>query len=179
MLPTFPFPDPRELLTLLPRVTRLLADAEELVAGIAATRRAADEVVAGAAAVVARAEQVVERAEGTVVGADELVVRATGSVVRVEDTAGSADALINRVVALLDLVEEPITTLQPVLERLAETTDPHEVDAIIAVIDQMPEVASIISTMSSVAPDLHEVLRLTGEISEMLTKIPFVNRKGD
>jgi hypothetical protein len=32
-------------------------------------------------------------------------------------------------------------------------------------------------TMSTVAPDLHELLRVSVELNEMLAKIPFLDRK--
>lgn len=121
-------PDPRDLLTLLPRLTGLLGEVEALVARIEVTRR-------------------------------------------------SADALVARIGTTVDRVEEPITALQPVLERLAQTTDEREVDALVSVIDQLPELSGIMRTMSTVAPDLHELLRVSVELNEMLAKIPFLDRK--
>lgn len=121
-------PDPRDLLTLLPRVTRLLDDVEALVSRIEVTRRSADELVA-------------------------------------------------RIGVTVDRVEEPVAVLQPVLERLAETTDEHEVDALVTVIDQLPELSGIVRTLSTVAPDLHELLRVSVELNQMMAKVPFINRR--
>lgn len=121
-------PDPRDLLTLLPRVTKLLGEVEAMVA-------------------------------------------------RIEVTRQSADALVARIGTTVDRVEEPITVLQPVLERLAETTDEREVDALVSVIDQLPQLSGIMRTMSTVAPDLHELLRVSVELNEMMAKIPFLDRK--
>lgn len=97
-------------------------------------------------------------------------------VARIEDTRQSADALVARIGTTVDRVEEPIAVLQPVLERLAETTDEHEVDALVSVIDQLPEMSGIVRTLSTVAPDLHELLRVSVELNEMLAKVPFLNR---
>lgn len=96
---------------------------------------------------------------------------------RIEVTRRSADALVARIGTTVDRVEEPITALQPVLERLAQTTDEREVDALVSVIDQLPELSGIMRTMSTVAPDLHELLRVSVELNEMLAKIPFLDRK--
>jgi ABC-type transporter Mla subunit MlaD len=98
-------------------------------------------------------------------------------VARIERTRQSADDLVARIGTTVDRVEQPVETLQPVLERLAETTEPHEVDALISVIDQLPEISAIITTMSTVAPDLHELLRVSTELNEMLAKVPFLNRR--
>lgn len=100
-------------------------------------------------------------------------------IARIEGTRGSADDLIARIDTTVDRVEGPIEVLQPVLERLAETTEPHEVDALVSVVDQLPEVSNILSTMSTVAPDLHELLRVSTELNEMLSKVPFINRRDD
>jgi len=99
-----------------------------------------------------------------------------GLVARIEDTRQSADALVSRIGTTVDRVEEPIAVLQPVLERLAETTDEHEVDALVSVVDQLPQLSGILRTLSTVAPDLHELLRVSVELNEMLAKVPFINR---
>lgn len=137
-------PDPRDLLTLVPRMLRLLDDVEALVARIEDTRRAADEVVA-----------------------------------RISENDAAAGAVVERAGLLLDRIEEPVTTLQPVLERLAETTDPSEVDALVTVIDQLPALAGIVGTMSNVSPDVHELLGTAKDINAMLAKVPFLKPEGD
>jgi hypothetical protein len=125
-----PFPDPRDLLTLLPRLTSLLGDVERLVA-------------------------------------------------RIEGTRAAADALVQRVATTVDRLEGPVETLQPVLDRLAASTSTQEVDALVSVVDQLPHLAGILENMSTVAPDLHRLLETSVELNEMLSALPFVNRKDD
>ena len=125
-----PFPDPRDLLTLLPRLTHLLGDVEQLV-------------------------------------------------VRIEGTRAAADALVQRVATTVDRLEGPVETLQPVLDRLAGSTSTQEVDALVSVVDQLPHLAGILENMSTVAPDLHRLLETSVELNEMLSALPFVNRKDD
>ena len=125
-----PFPDPRDLLTLLPRLTSLLGDVERLVA-------------------------------------------------RIEGTRAAADALVQRVATTVDRLEGPVETLQPVLDRLAASTSTQEVDAPVSVVDQLPHLAGILENMSTVAPDLHRLLETSVELNEMLSALPFVNRKDD
>jgi ABC-type transporter Mla subunit MlaD len=127
-----------QLLAAAPRVTSLLADVEQLVRRIEATRTAVDELV--------------RRIDGT-------VARATG---------------------LLDRLEPSLTTLQPTLERLAATTDRHEVDALVALLDHLPrlvgqlenDVLPVLTTLSTVAPDLHDLLDSSRELSVLLGKMP-------
>jgi hypothetical protein len=84
-------------------------------------------------------------------GADAVVTEAERIVL-------STDPLTVRLRNLLDSTEPSLVRLQPTLERLAETTDPHEVDA------------------TTVAPDLHDLLDVSRELNEMLAGLPGLGR---
>jgi ABC-type transporter Mla subunit MlaD len=170
-------PGPRDLLALVertgeivdqligavPRMTALLEAAErvvgdigELVAGIDETRVAADTVMA--------------RIDAAATSVDALLV-----------TAAAAEA---RLADLLDRLEPSLTALQPTLARLAETTDPREVDALVGLIDRLPvlaeqverDVVPVMRTLSSVSPDLHDLLDVSRELNEMLARLPGMGR---
>ena len=137
------------LLAAVPRVTALLTDAERLVVEVAA---------------------LVERIEGMRASVDGLV--------------GRVDATVSRVTGLVDRLEPSLTTLQPTLERLADTTDVHEVDALVSLIDHLPrlveqleaDVLPVLTTLGSVAPDLHDLLDTSRELNGMLAKMPGFGR---
>jgi len=152
-----------QLLGAVPRLLTLLSEAEALlertnllIIRIEATREAADVVVSRTDAVVTRAERVVS----------------------------SSDPLTARLKQLLDSTEPSMTKLQPTLERLAETTDPREVDAMVALVDHLPVLANkletdvipIMDSLSTVAPDLHDLLDVSRELNEMLAKLPGLGR---
>lgn len=162
-----------QLLGAVPRLVSLLEDAERLVVRAArlvddidATRTAADEVVA-------RTDRTVTRADAVVGRSDVLL--------------GLLEPLNERLGALLDSLEPPLTRLQPVLERLAETTAEHEVDAMVELIDHLPalahkmevDIVPVLDSLSTVAPDLHDLLDVSRELNEMLTKIPGMGRVKD
>lgn len=166
-----------QLLGAVPRLVSLLDDAERLVVrasrlveDIDATRTAAD-------AVVARTEQTVTRADAVVSGSEPVVRRS-------EELLSVLAPLHVRLATLLDTLEPPLTRLQPVLERLAETTAPHEVDAMVELIDHLPalahkmevDIVPVLDSLSSVAPDLHDLLDVSRELNEMLAKIPGLGR---
>ena len=138
------------LVAAVPRLTTLLADVERLVAEVAA---------------------LVQRIEGTRGSVDELVSRVDGTV--------------GRATGLLDRLEPPLTTLQPTLERLADTTDAREVDALVALIDHLPrlvaqlesDVLPVLTTLGSVAPDLHDLLDTSRELNGMLARMPGFGRR--
>jgi len=137
---------------LLDEADRLLTKVDDLVERIEVTRASADGVVR-------RTDEVVSRAERLVTGTDPLVVR------------------LGR---LLDSMEPSLAALQPTLERLAETTDPKEVDALVTLVDHLPVVAlkmendviPVLDSLSSVAPDLHDLLDASRQLNEMLAVLP-------
>lgn len=142
-------PDPRDLAGLLPRAVGLLHGAERLL----------DDV-----------EALLRRIERTRADADDVIASVATTSARAE--------------VLLDRFEPPLTTLLPVLDRLAETTEPHEVDALVALVDHLPvlsqrvetDVLPVLTTLSSVAPDLHDLLDVSRELNEMLAKLPGMGR---
>ncbi len=156
-----PVPGPRDALALLERVGGLLSSTEKLLTD--------------AAGVVTRIHALVDRVEET---------RQEASVVigRVEETRQRASTLMAR-------LEPPLNELLPVLERLAETTEADEVDAMVALIDQLPALATrveedvlpVLDSLTTVAPDLRHLLETSQELNEMLGKIPGIsspNRSG-
>ena len=86
--------------------------------------------------------------------------------------------------ALLESMEPSLLKLQPTLERLAETTDPREVDAMVAMIDQLPMLAAkletdvipVLNTLATVSPDLHDLLDVSRELNLMLAELPGMGR---
>ena len=146
-LPTIP--DPRDVAALLPRALGLLRGAERLLVDVDALLRRIERT----------------RADADLVIAD------------VATTVHRADTLVTR-------MSPPLLQLLPVLERLAETTDPHEVDAMVALIDHLPglvakvegDVLPVLDTLTSVAPDLHDLLDVSKELNEMLAKLPGMGR---
>lgn len=173
-----------QLLGAVPRMVRLLDEAEhlvrrasELVDGIDGTRASADQLVARTDTVVTRADQVVTRS-------DDVLTRTGPALDRTDELLAGVGPLNDRLVALLDALEPSLTKLQPVLDRLAETTDPSEVDALVTLVDQLPRLADkmetdimpVLDSLSSVAPDLHDLLDVSRELNEMLAKLPGMGR---
>lgn len=176
-----------QLLGAVPRLVSLLDDAERLVVRAArlvddidATRTAADEVVTRTNAVVSRADVTVTDAARTLEHTEPVVARS-------EALLGELEPLNRRLNVLLDSLEPPLTRLQPVLERLTETTAAHEVDAMVELIDHLPALANkmetdivpVLDSLSTVAPDLHDLLDVSRELNEMLAKIPGMGRVKD
>ena len=131
--------------------------------------------------------QLVDRVTGLLAAAEQLVRRAAELVDRIDETRAAADEVVartdttvTRADELVGRLEPSLTRLQPTLERLAETTAPHEVDAMVALVDQLPllaakletDVIPILHTLTTVSPDLHDLLEVSRELNEMLAKLP-------
>ena len=179
-----PVPGPRDVLSALerggeqveallgavPRLLALLDEAETLLARAAVTFDRVDAVAEAAAAEVARVGVVVDAA--------------ATQVERVSTVVDGAAADAGRVAALVDVLEPPMTTLQPTLQALADTTHPDEVAALVRLVDHLPaltvqverDVLPVLTTLGSVAPDLHELLNVSRELNEILGKIPGIGR---
>ena len=179
-----PVPGPRDVLSALerggeqveallgavPRLLALLDEAETLLARAAVTFDRVDAVAEAAAAEVARVGVVVDAA--------------ATQVERVSTVVDGAAADAGRVAALVDVLEPPMTTLQPTLQALADTTHPDEVAALVRLVDHLPaltvqverDVLPVLTTLGSVAPDLHELLNVSRAHNEILGKIPGIGR---
>jgi ABC-type transporter Mla subunit MlaD len=150
-------------LTLLGQAEALVARADVLIDRIDATRQSADDVVA--------------RVDRTVTSADRLVIRTAGLV-------GSIEPTVARAQHLLDSFTPSLETLQPTIDRLAKSTSPEEVEALVRLIDHLPELVDrmivdilpIVENMQSVAPDIHDMLDTMHELNEMIAKIPGMGR---
>lgn len=152
-----------QLLAAVPRMLALVDQAEQLVARIGA---------------------LVDHIETTATSADAVVARADEVSTRAGDLLETTKPLTERLTGLLDRFEPSLTGLQPIVERLAETTDTREVDAMVELIDNLPRIAAkmetdimpVLDSLSSVAPDLHDLLDVSRELNGMLGQIPGLGR---
>jgi hypothetical protein len=151
------------LLGAIPRLVVLLAEAEVLLE---------------------KTNALIDRIELTREAADTVVLRTDEVVTRAEELVLRTDPLSTRLGRLLDSTEPSLVKLQPTLERLADTTDPREVDALVELVDHLPllarkmetDVIPIMDSLSTVAPDLHDLLDVSRELNEMLAKVPGLGR---
>lgn len=158
-----PVPGPRDVLKVLERgadaVEQLLAAVPRMVSLLGETEQLLERV-----------DSLIDRIDQTRASADEVVRRTAGVV-------DEADQLLSR-------MEPSLTRLQPTLDRLAETTDPREVDAMVALVDLLPglalrmetDVVPMLTSLGSVAPDLHDLLDVSRELNEILGSLPGLGR---
>ena len=166
-----------QLAGLLPRAIDLLGGAERLL-------RDGSALIDRIETTRVDAQALVERTEVTRSRADELVISLEPTTRRAGELLASLEPTAERATALLEAMEPSLLKLQPTLERLAETTDPREIDAMVAMIDQLPllavkletDVIPVLNTLTSVSPDLHDLLDVSRELNLMLGKLPGMGR---
>ena len=156
-------PGPRDLKAVVDRAGEGVEQLFAILPRVTALLTRAEQAVADVAALVARIEAT--RLEAAAV------------VSRTDETRARADALIGA-------LEPSLTQLQPTLERLAETTHPDEVDALVQLIDHLPQLVEqverdllpVMRTLGTVAPDVHDLLDVSRELNGMLAKLPGMGR---
>lgn len=170
MSSSLPIPSPSQLLSLVPRGLAAAEQAIGLVPRVVTLLTRVEEVVTQAEQSVLRIDQVQRDAAEVVVGSAAVVVDAATVSRRVSD--------------LLDAFEPALVKLQPVLDRLARSTDPDEVAAVVTLINLLPEIIGsvrtdilpILNTMNTVAPDLRDLLDVSKELNEILGAVPGLGR---
>jgi hypothetical protein len=150
---------------------------------IDALGRGAESIEALIAAV-PRMLALVDRADELVTKIDGVADRASALVARTDRVIDGAEAHITRLTPLLDAFEPSLLKLQPTIEKLADTTHPDEVEALVELVDHLPQLAErmetdvmpMLASLSSVAPDLHDLLAVSRELNDMLAKVPGLGR---
>ncbi len=128
-------------------------------------------------AIVSRVNVLVGQLDRTHARAESVVTGAAGVTTRTETVLARVEPLLNR-------YEPTLMSLELMLTRLAETTSPAEVDAMVSLINAMPELVDklnrdilpTLDTLGTVAPDLRDLLDVSKELNDILGSIPGLGR---
>jgi hypothetical protein len=171
------------LVALPGRVIDLVDRAEVAVARI-------EVLIDSVAVTAARAAEVAEAAGIVAVEADR-VARVSGAVAAdARGIAAGASEVEQEIGALVRAYEPALATLQPTLTRLAESTDPREVDALVGLVDRLPplldsvdtDVMPLLGKLNVMAPDLHALLESVNELRATIAGLPgmgLLRRRGE
>jgi archaellum component FlaC len=88
--------------------------------------------------------------------------------------------MVGRVQPLLDDYEPALTGLAPSVRRLAETLDPSEVEALITLIDRLPQLVThldedilpVLETLGSVGTDVHDLVDTVQDMRQIVKGFP-------
>ena len=141
--------------------------------------------------IVADVEQVMIRVHALITGihqtnerAAQLVDRTDAVMVRVEKVVATTEKLTGELAPLVDRLQPVLEKLEPMVAHLADTTSPAEVDAVVKLINTLPELSDklqsdilpVLDTLGTVAPDLRDLLDASKQLNEMLGGLPGLGR---
>jgi ABC-type transporter Mla subunit MlaD len=162
-----------EALALVPRMSALLGHVEAMVDRISA--------------VVTRVEAVVERADAEIEAVGRTRTSADAAITAVAATQAAADTALTavgatstRVDGLLDDFSPALTTLAPSLQRLADTLEPHEVEAMVTLIDRLPtlvahldeDILPVLESLGNVGTDVHDLVDTVQDMRQIVKGFP-------
>ncbi len=169
----FPLPGPNDLVQAAAAVREGVGDALDLVPRLGALLGEAESLVGRIASIMDRIEATVDRAD--ILLSD---VAATDGAARKVVTSVEATAV--RAGALFDLYDDSLHTLAPSLQTFADSLQPAEVAAMVALVDRLPillehldsDVLPILTTLDRVGPELHQLLEIAQDVQVALGGLP-------
>jgi hypothetical protein len=81
---------------------------------------------------------------------------------------------------LISDYEPALTALAPSVRRLADTLDPHEVEALVRLIDRLPQLVThldedilpVLESMASVGTDVHDLVDTVQDLRQIVKGFP-------
>lgn len=180
------------------RAMALLPRAESLITRI-------ETIADGAQRTLTRAEQAIDQIDATVARAnrsiddiDAIAVRATKSIDDIDAAALRADAalshideLFTRTSVLMARADELLSAyagplgelapdaakLVPALRRIAATVSEREVDAVVGLVDQLPQLLAtltgdVLPLLQRLGPDVHATMETVDDVRDIINGLP-------
>ncbi|KJK34018.1 hypothetical protein UK23_44165 [Lentzea aerocolonigenes] len=174
---------PGRVLDLITEVEQLVRKVNGTVDAIDGIIKKADELVDRTTHVVSDAEKAGDEVRAITASAGDITERAAQVVTTAGHTAHTANELIG--------IYEPIAKqAQPLAKRFVEELSPHEVEAAIKLVDELPvltehltsDILPILATLDRVGPEVHQLLEVTSDMRQAILGIPgfgFMRRRGE
>jgi len=154
------------LAVVLTRVEEIVDRADAEIAAVAHTRQQADDAIAGV-------RETQQKADDAIAAVGDTRQKADDAIAGVEGTAGRADRL-------LDHFEPALTALSPAVRRLASTLDPDEVEAMVTLIDRLPQmvihldedILPILASLGDVGSDVSDLVDTVQDMRQVVKGFP-------
>jgi uncharacterized protein YoxC len=161
-------------------VAETRAKADDAIAGVAETRAKADDAIAGVVETRAKADEAIAAVARTQVAADGAIEAVGRTTTSADQLLGRGDGLIGRIEPLVGDYVQPLADLAPSVRRLAETLEPHEVEALVRLIDQLPQLVRhldedifpVLETLGSVGTDVHDLVDTVQDLRQVVKGFP-------
>ncbi|MGQ0624078.1 MAG: hypothetical protein ACT4PP_05395 [Sporichthyaceae bacterium] len=174
---------------LLARLQGTLGRVDGTVDHAAMTARRAGALLDDTAAVVTRTDLVLESTELTVARTQTVIGESARITTQAARTIATASAITDTCAVLVDRLAPAMEKAAPLLERFVTGLTEAEVDAAIAMVDELPvlarslreSVVPILTTLDRVGPDLTELLQVSDDVRRAIVGIPgfgFFKKRG-
>ncbi|MGH3796268.1 MAG: hypothetical protein ACRDSP_15400 [Pseudonocardiaceae bacterium] len=145
----------------------------------------AEQTLAAVNQAITRTDQHLERVGHLIVEVDGVVRAANQAVQAAAVTVEQVESLTASAAPLLASYTEPLQRLEPTVRRMADTTDPQEVDALVTLIDRLPRLANamdgdvipLLGRIEQIGPDLNQLLDNVCDLNRMMNRMPKVFRR--
>lgn len=170
--------------SLMARIESIAEDAERALARANEAIDRIDAAAARAGASIDHIDQAAGRADAAVSRAVTLVDGADGLVARTATLVDDAGGLVSRTSALLSAFAGPLADIAPAAEKLvpavrrvAETVNEREVDAVVGLIDELPQLLDALKTqvlpvMRQLGPDVHATMEIVDDVRDIINGLP-------
>jgi hypothetical protein len=147
------------------------------------------DLLGAAEGVIRRADELVTRTERVLAETEALVGRAKAVTATAEGVTADAGHIARTARELMDDYAPIAQKAHPLAQRFVDELSPHEVDAAVQLVDQLPvltrhlidDVLPILATLDRVGPDIHQLLEVTNDVRQAILGIPgftFMRRRG-
>jgi hypothetical protein len=145
----------------------------------------AEQTLAAARMTVARIQALLDRVDGITGTADEAIHAAHRTTTAAAAVVEQAAALTASAAPLLASYAEPLRRLEPAARRLAGTTVPDEVEALVRLLDRLPDLAEamdhdvlpLLGRLGQLSPDIDELLDGVGQLNHLIHRLPKLWRR--
>jgi hypothetical protein len=103
---------------------------------------------------------------------------------RIAEAVDKALSIVDRIDPLVTEFAPTLRVLHPVLQRIAETTDPGEVEAIVRLVNDLPDLVTkihvdalpVLGALGTVPDELRELLITSKELNQIIASVPGLGR---
>jgi ABC-type transporter Mla subunit MlaD len=161
-------------------VARTREQADEAIAGVRETQQKADDAIAGVRDTQQKADDAIAGVRGTQQKADDAIAAVGDTRQKADDAITGVEATAGRADRLLDHFEPALTALSPAVRRLAATLDPHEVEAMVTLIDRLPKMVAtldedilpILASLGDVGTDVSDLVDTVQDMRQVVKGFP-------
>ena len=165
------------------RVVGLIGEAEDLLAQARKSLAALETISTDAAASIRRVSKVLDDTDAVMLRTRAITEDAT-------ETLGAARTLTQDANGMITQIEPEMQKVLPLLEKFADSLSPAEIDAAIALVDELPtltrslreDILPILATLDHVGPDINELLHVMDDVRKAVLGVPgfgFFRKRGE